>query len=102
MDTSPSRRQREVLAARSSHRSDSAFSRRGPHRSSLVAESYSSSKMRRASPVRSRRWGKSLRRSGLILGAGVVVIILAVTLPGVFGNSDSFPAPSEAALAGLS
>ncbi len=58
--------------------------------------------MRRARPVRSRRWGKSLSRSGLILGAGVVVIILAVTLPGVFGNSDSFPAPSEATLAGLS
>jgi hypothetical protein len=52
--------------------------------------------------VRSRRPGKSVRRFGLILGAGAVVIILVVTLHGVFGNADSFPVPSEATLASLS
>jgi hypothetical protein len=52
--------------------------------------------------VRSRRPDKSLRRFGLILGAGAVVIILVVTLHWVFGNTDTFPVPSEATLAGLS
>ncbi len=58
--------------------------------------------------MRSRRPGQSLRRFGLILGAGAVVIILVATLHGVFGNhrvsgnTDSFPVPSEATLAGLS
>ena len=61
----------------------------------------SSSEMRRASAVRSRQPGRSLRRFGLILGVGAVVIILVATLHGVFGNADSFPAPSEATLAGL-
>jgi hypothetical protein len=43
-----------------------------------------------------------MRRFRLILGAGVVVIILVVTLHEVFGNTDSFPTPSGASLAGLS
>lgn len=55
--------------------------------------------MRRADAVRSRH---SLRRPGLILGAGAVVITLAATLHGVLGNTGSFPLPSEATLAGLS
>jgi hypothetical protein len=51
--------------------------------------------------VRSRQAGHSLRRLGLVLGAGAVVIILVATLHGVFGNTaDSFPVPT--ALAGLS
>jgi hypothetical protein len=58
--------------------------------------------MRRAGALRSRQPGQSLRWFGLILGACAVVIILTVTLHGVFGNADSFPVPSEAALAGLS
>src|SRR5271169_3012525 len=58
--------------------------------------------MRRANAVRSRRPGQSLRRLGLILGAGTVVIILAATLHGVLGNTGSFRVPGKAALAGLS
>jgi hypothetical protein len=54
------------------------------------------------SAVQSRQPGRLLRRFGLILGAGVVLIVLAVTLPRVFGNADSFPVPSHAALARLS
>ncbi len=102
VDASPARRQTEVSAGRSSHRPDTAFSLRGPQRPPLAAEPSSSSKMRRASAVRSRRRDKSLRRFGLILGTGAVAIILAVTLHGVFGNTNSFPAPGEATLAGLS
>jgi CHAP domain len=63
----------------------------------LAAEPAYSSGMRRASAVRSRQ---SLRRFGLILGAGAAVI----TLHGVFGNTphavlrntDSSPLPSKA------
>lgn len=58
--------------------------------------------MRRASAARPRQPGQSPRRFWLILGACAVVIILAVTLHGVFGDTDSFQAPSEATLAGLS
>jgi hypothetical protein len=58
--------------------------------------------MRRGSAVRSRPPGKSLRRFGLILGAGALVIILVAILHEVFGNTDSFPVPSKATLAGLS
>jgi hypothetical protein len=58
--------------------------------------------MHRASALRSRQPGQSLRWFGLILAACAVVIILMVTLHRVFGNADSFPVPSEAALAGLS
>jgi hypothetical protein len=54
------------------------------------------------SEVQSRQPGKLRRRFGLILGAGAVVIILAVTLPRVFRDRHSFPVPSQAALAGLS
>jgi hypothetical protein len=102
VDASPARRQTEVLAGRSSHRPDSAFSLRGPQWPPLVAEPSSRSKMRGASAVRPRRRDKSLRRLGLILGTGAVAIVLAVTLHGVFGNTNSFPAPSEATLTGLS
>jgi hypothetical protein len=52
--------------------------------------------------VKSRQAGRSRYRFGLILGTGVVVIILAGTLHGVFGNTDSFPVPSQATLGGLS
>ncbi|MGH9920150.1 MAG: hypothetical protein ACRD6W_14955, partial [Nitrososphaerales archaeon] len=41
-----------------------------------------------------------MRRFGIILGTGAVVTILVATLRG-FGNDDSFPVPSEAALSGL-
>jgi hypothetical protein len=66
-------------------------------RRSLVAEPAFSSEMRKASAVRSR---PSLRRFGLVLGAGAVVI----ALHGVFGNTphgalrnaDSSPVPSKA------
>jgi hypothetical protein len=58
--------------------------------------------MRRASAVGSREPGRSLRRVGLALGAGSVVIILAATLHGVLGNPRSFPIPSKAALADAS
>jgi hypothetical protein len=58
--------------------------------------------MRKATAVRSPRPGRSLRRFGLILGAGAVVIILVAALHRVPGNSDSFPVPSKATLAGSS
>jgi hypothetical protein len=73
----------------------------GPQRLCLAAELSSSSVMGR-SAVRSRQPGRSLRRVGLVLGAGTVVIILAAILHGVLGNNDSFPVPSQATLAGLS
>ena len=57
--------------------------------------------MRRARAVRSCRAGRSLRRLGVILGAAAVVIILLAVLREVLGNTDSFPVPSKAALAGL-
>jgi hypothetical protein len=49
---------------------------------------------------RLQRW--PVRRVLLIVGAGTVVIVLAVTLHGVFGSSDNFPVPSKATLTGLS
>jgi hypothetical protein len=58
--------------------------------------------MRRTSGSRSRRRARSLRRYGLSVGAGAVAIILAVTLHRVFANTDSFTAPSQATLGGLS
>ena len=58
--------------------------------------------MPNASAARSRRPGRSLRRFGFILVAGAVVIILAAALHGVLGETDSFPLPGKAALAGLS
>jgi hypothetical protein len=39
-----------------------------------------------------------MRRFGVFLGAGAVIILL-VTLHGVFGGTDSFPVPTEATLA---
>jgi hypothetical protein len=67
-----------------------------------MAKPSSSAEMRRTSAVRSRQPGQSLRRFGLILGAGAVVIILVATLHGLFGNTGSFPVPGKATLAGLS
>ncbi len=43
-----------------------------------------------------------MRRLGLILAAGVVAVILVVTLHRAFGNTNSFSMPSEATLAALS
>ena len=57
--------------------------------------------MRRAGTVRSRQPGRSLRRFGLILGAGALAILLVATLHRV-RNTGSFPVPSEDILAGLS
>ena len=46
---------------------------------------------------------KALRRLGLIVGVGgVVIVLLVVTLHRVFGVTDSFPVPSDATLAALS
>ncbi len=47
-----------------------------------------------------RPWPR--RRVMLIAGAGVVVIVLLVTLHGAFGSSDNFPVPAKATLVGLS
>ena len=58
--------------------------------------------MRGASRARSRRPGKSLRRFGLILGAGVLAVVLVVTVRMVSAPTDSFTVPSEATLAALS
>ena len=66
-----------------------------------MAQHSPGSEMRRASAVRSRQPGRSLGWLGLILGAGAVVIILVATLHGVARNTDSFPVPSKATLAGL-
>lgn len=52
--------------------------------------------------MRSRQPGWSLRWFGLILAAVAAVIILVATLHRVFENTDSFPVPSEATLAGSS
>jgi hypothetical protein len=67
-----------------------------------VAQHSSGSQMRRAGADRLRQPGQSLGRFGLILGAGAVVVILVATLHGLSGNTDSFPVPSKATLAGLS
>ena len=53
---------------------------------------------RGAGTQRSHRPG----RLGLVIGTVAVLIALAVTLPRLFGDSDSYPVPSPAALAGLS
>jgi hypothetical protein len=57
--------------------------------------------LRRANAMRSRRRGRSLRRFGFILAAGAVAIVLVATLQGAPGETDSYPVPSEATLAGL-
>jgi hypothetical protein len=67
-----------------------------------VTQYSSSSEMRRASAMRPRQPGRSLRWFGLVLAVGAVVIILVATLHRAFGNTDSFPVPSQAALARLS
>jgi hypothetical protein len=92
----------ELPEGRSSRGLDSAYQRRAPQRPSLVVERPSNPEMRRGSAVPSRRPGKSLRRFGLLFVASVIVIILVVTTNRVFGNTDFFPAPSEATLAALS
>jgi hypothetical protein len=51
---------------------------------------------------RVRRRRRSLRRVGALLGAGVIVILVATTANGWFGHSDARPVPSRASLAGLS
>ncbi len=43
-----------------------------------------------------------MRRIGLVLAAGALVVILAVSAHRVFGNTNSFAVPSQATLAGLS
>jgi hypothetical protein len=58
--------------------------------------------MHRASDLRSRRASRSRRSLGLLVVAGAIVIILVGTLHRVFGSTDSFAVPSQAALAGLS
>ena len=52
--------------------------------------------------MRSLRPNRPLRRLGLVLVAAALVIILVATLPRAFANTDSFPVPSQATLAGLS
>jgi hypothetical protein len=91
-----------VQADRSSRGLDSANSLRGPQRPPLAVEHPSNHEIRRAIAVPSRRPGKSLRRFGLILGAGAVAIILVVTVQRVVGSTDSFLVPSESTLAALS
>jgi hypothetical protein len=46
--------------------------------------------------------GQPLRRAGMLLGAGALVIILVATLHGMLGSPDSYPVPSKATLSGLS
>jgi hypothetical protein len=58
--------------------------------------------MRSSSAPRSHQPGRAPRRIGLFLGAAALVIILVATLPHVFGDTDSFSLPTEAALAPLS
>ena len=50
----------------------------------------------------SRRRIKSLRRFGLIFGAGALAVALVVTVQRVFATTDSFTVPSEATLAAMS
>jgi D-alanyl-D-alanine carboxypeptidase len=57
--------------------------------------------MDRGSIVRSRRPSRPWRRSGLVLGASTLVIIL-VAVTHRSGSTASFPVPGEAALTGLS
>jgi hypothetical protein len=52
--------------------------------------------------MRSSRPGRSPRRFVLILGVGMVVVIVGATLHEVFRDAQTYPAPSEATLAGLS
>ena len=65
-----------------------------------VAQNPSHVTVRGGSARRSRRPGRSRRGFGLLLGTGAVVIVLIATLYGL-GDTDSFPVPSRAVLAGL-
>ena len=93
---------RRLVHSTSPSRSVSAYQQRVPQRAPLEVGQPSNPDARRTSTVRLRPPAKSRRRFGLILGAGAVVIILVVTLRGVLGETDSFPVPSQATLAGLS
>jgi hypothetical protein len=101
VDAWPARRPIEVLAGRSARRPGSAYSVREPQQPSSGARPSSNFELRRANAMQSRRRGRSLRRFGFILGAGAVAIILVATLHGAPGNTDTYPVPSEATLAGL-
>ena len=83
-------------------RARSAFSSRPSEWQYSVSQPYPSSELRDSGAVSSRRAHQSLRWLALIFGASTVIIVLVVTLHGVFENTDVFPAPSEATLAGLS
>jgi hypothetical protein len=76
-----------------------ANDRRGARVASSLGGSTFDSHRLRPSPVRSRR---AHRRFGAVLGAGIIVIIVATIVNGLVGNSDSRPVPSNASLAGLS
>ena len=76
-----------------------ANERRWAPGTSSVGGSTFGSQRRRPRPVRSRR---SHRRFRAVLGAGVIVIVVATTVNRSVGNSDSRPVPSNASLAGLS
>lgn len=71
-------------------------------RPTSVTEPFPGSDMRMTRGVRWRRSGRSLRRLGLVLAGAAIAVTLVATLHGTPGNTDSFPAPSEATLAGMS
>jgi hypothetical protein len=75
---------------------------RVPERPPLAVDPSSRFERQRASDLRSLRPRKRLRRFGLILGAAAVVILVGAALHRVFAHTDSFLAPSETTLAGLS
>jgi hypothetical protein len=96
--------ERRHVHTTSGRRSVSAYPR-GPHRPSSVAGGSDVHRAGTASsrrPRRSRRSSRSRRRFALVLGAAALVIILVATLSHAFGDADSFPLPSRAALAGFS
>ena len=45
---------------------------------------------------------RRLRQLAVVLGAGAIAIMLVATVHRAFGNTDSYPVPSAATLAGLS
>ena len=82
---------RRLVHSTSPSRSVSAYQQRVPQRAPLEVGQPSNPDARRTSTVRLRPPAKSRRRFGLILGAGAVVIILVVTLRGVWVR----PTPSR-------
>jgi hypothetical protein len=98
---------RRLVHSTSARRAASAYPR-GPQRPHSVARPFPDSDMRRKStvrsrlPKRSRRPSLSRRRFALVLGAVALVIIVVATLSHAFESTDSFPLPSQAALAGFS